>query len=348
MIGTHALLEEHVTFADLGLVVVDEQHRFGVEQRAALTDKAGTPPHVLVMTATPIPRTVAMTVFGDLEISTLHRAARRPGADPDQRRTARGAAALARPGLAAGPRGGRQGPPGVRRVPADQRRRARAGRARRRRGRRGGQRRAPKPALPAVEELVAELAEGPLTGLRVGDAARPDAARREGPTMRAFAAGDGRRAGLHHGDRGRRRRPQRHHDGAARRRPVRRLPAPPAPRPGRPRRPPRAVPAGQPRRARNPRPASGSTPWPPPPTASSSPGRPRAAPRGRRARQLAVRLPVQPAEPPGAARREDDRRRPRGGAGAADRRSRPRRPPATRRGGGRAGGIRQSEFMEKS
>jgi ATP-dependent DNA helicase RecG len=71
VVGTHALLEEHVQFADLGLVVVDEQHRFGVEQRAALTDKAGTPPHVLVMTATPIPRTVAMTVFGDLEVSTL-------------------------------------------------------------------------------------------------------------------------------------------------------------------------------------------------------------------------------------------------------------------------------------
>ena len=71
VIGTHALLEEQVMFVDLGLVVVDEQHRFGVEQRAALTDKAGSPPHVLVMTATPIPRTVAMTVFGDLEISTL-------------------------------------------------------------------------------------------------------------------------------------------------------------------------------------------------------------------------------------------------------------------------------------
>ena len=71
VIGTHALLEEQVMFADLGLVVVDEQHRFGVEQRAALTDKAGSPPHVLVMTATPIPRTVAMTVFGDLETSTL-------------------------------------------------------------------------------------------------------------------------------------------------------------------------------------------------------------------------------------------------------------------------------------
>jgi ATP-dependent DNA helicase RecG len=72
VVGTHALLEDKVKFLDLGLVVVDEQHRFGVEQRAALTDKAGeAPPHVLVMTATPIPRTVAMTVFGDLETSTL-------------------------------------------------------------------------------------------------------------------------------------------------------------------------------------------------------------------------------------------------------------------------------------
>jgi ATP-dependent DNA helicase RecG len=71
VVGTHALLQEHVEFYDLGLVVVDEQHRFGVEQRDALRDKAGTPPHVLVMTATPIPRTVAMTVFGDLETSTL-------------------------------------------------------------------------------------------------------------------------------------------------------------------------------------------------------------------------------------------------------------------------------------
>ncbi len=72
VVGTHALLEDVVQFADLGLVVVDEQHRFGVEQRAALGAKsAGGPPHVLVMTATPIPRTVAMTVFGDLETSVL-------------------------------------------------------------------------------------------------------------------------------------------------------------------------------------------------------------------------------------------------------------------------------------
>ncbi|GAA3518558.1 ATP-dependent DNA helicase RecG [Actinocatenispora rupis] len=71
VVGTHALLYESVGFADLGLIVVDEQHRFGVEQRDALRDKANQPPHVLVMTATPIPRTVAMTVFGDLAVSSL-------------------------------------------------------------------------------------------------------------------------------------------------------------------------------------------------------------------------------------------------------------------------------------
>jgi ATP-dependent DNA helicase RecG len=71
VIGTHALIQDRVDFADLALVVVDEQHRFGVEQRDALRGKGIHPPHVLVMTATPIPRTVAMTVFGDLETSTL-------------------------------------------------------------------------------------------------------------------------------------------------------------------------------------------------------------------------------------------------------------------------------------
>jgi ATP-dependent DNA helicase RecG len=71
VVGTHALIQEHVEFSDLGLLVVDEQHRFGVEQRSALVDRSAVKPHVLVMTATPIPRTVAMTVFGDLETSTL-------------------------------------------------------------------------------------------------------------------------------------------------------------------------------------------------------------------------------------------------------------------------------------
>ncbi|MGA0566327.1 ATP-dependent DNA helicase RecG [Rathayibacter sp. KR2-224] len=71
VVGTHALLNENVSFYDLGLVVVDEQHRFGVEQRDALRGKASSPPHQLVLTATPIPRTVAMTVFGDLDVSTI-------------------------------------------------------------------------------------------------------------------------------------------------------------------------------------------------------------------------------------------------------------------------------------
>ncbi|MBH0008894.1 ATP-dependent DNA helicase RecG [Salinibacterium sp. SWN1162] len=71
VIGTHALLGDAVSFVDLGLVVVDEQHRFGVDQREALRLKGAKPPHVLVLTATPIPRTVAMTVFGDLDISSI-------------------------------------------------------------------------------------------------------------------------------------------------------------------------------------------------------------------------------------------------------------------------------------
>ena len=79
VVGTHALLSETVQFAELGLVVVDEQHRFGVEQRDALRTRGERVPHTLVMTATPIPRTVAMTVFGDLETSQLtERPAGRP------------------------------------------------------------------------------------------------------------------------------------------------------------------------------------------------------------------------------------------------------------------------------
>ncbi len=71
LIGTHALLEDEVQFKNLGLVVIDEQHRFGVEQRARLWKKNTQPPHILVMTATPIPRTLAMTLYGDLEVSVI-------------------------------------------------------------------------------------------------------------------------------------------------------------------------------------------------------------------------------------------------------------------------------------
>ncbi len=71
IVGTHALIEDRVKFKHLGLVVIDEQHRFGVNQRARLWQKNDTPPHILVMTATPIPRTLAMTLYGDLDVSTI-------------------------------------------------------------------------------------------------------------------------------------------------------------------------------------------------------------------------------------------------------------------------------------
>ena len=71
LVGTHAVIEDNVNFRRLGLVVIDEQHRFGVAQRAKLWNKNVNPPHVLVMTATPIPRTLAMTVYGDLDVSAI-------------------------------------------------------------------------------------------------------------------------------------------------------------------------------------------------------------------------------------------------------------------------------------
>jgi ATP-dependent DNA helicase RecG len=82
VVGTHAVIEDRVKFSRLGLVVIDEQHRFGVEQRARLWEKADIPPHVLVMTATPIPRTLAMTAFGDLDYSVMDELP--PGRQPIQ------------------------------------------------------------------------------------------------------------------------------------------------------------------------------------------------------------------------------------------------------------------------
>ncbi len=189
VIGTHALLQDAVEFADLGLVVVDEQHRFGVEQRAALTDKAGSPPHVLVMTATPIPRTVAMTVFGDLETSVL--AELPAGRAPIQTNVV----PLA------------EQPTWIERV--WQRVREEVGKGHQvyvvcprisgDAGEEGesdqldldedGKELAPRRALAAVEEVHAELTSGPLAGVRTAVLHGRLAADEKDRTMRSFAAG---------------------------------------------------------------------------------------------------------------------------------------------------------------
>ncbi|MCW2821299.1 MAG: ATP-dependent helicase RecG, partial [Marmoricola sp.] len=178
VIGTHALLEERVQFADLGLVVVDEQHRFGVEQRAALSAKAGRPPHVLVMTATPIPRTVAMTVFGDLDASTLSEL---PAGRGDVQTTV--VPIQARPEwlerawqrVREEVAEGRQAYVVCARIdPDDEREEQVEGR----------------PPLRAVEELAPELAAGPLAGLRVDMLHGRMAPEDKDKVMQSFAAGE--------------------------------------------------------------------------------------------------------------------------------------------------------------
>ena len=169
VVGTHALIQDHVGFADLGLVVVDEQHRFGVEQRDALRGRGELAPHMLVMTATPIPRTVAMTVYGDLAVSALRELPARALADRHHRGAAGREAGLGGAGVGAGPRGGGDGAPGVRGVPADRRRRRRGGR---RAGRAGRRRRAdgrePPPAATRCSTSPRSWSRAPCTGCGSG------------------------------------------------------------------------------------------------------------------------------------------------------------------------------------
>ncbi len=168
-IGTHALLNTMVEFADLGLVVVDEQHRFGVEQRNALGVRGDRHPHVLVMTATPIPRSVAMTVFGDLDVSTLREL---PGGRADVTTTV--VDQVARPAwverawarVAEEVAQGRQAYVVVPRISAE------AGEG------------------ASVEEVYERVTAGPLSGLRVAMLHGRLTSEVKRDTMSAFAAGD--------------------------------------------------------------------------------------------------------------------------------------------------------------
>jgi ATP-dependent DNA helicase RecG len=184
VVGTHALIQDAVSFADLGLVVVDEQHRFGVEQRDALRSRGAeyTSPHVLVMTATPIPRTVAMTVYGDLETSALRQmpvgrspistsvvpVAEKPAwLDRAWQRVAE-EVGKGHQAYVVCPRIGDE-PASDKGSKTD-----------------NGDRRPPL----AVLDVAAELAEGPLQGLRIGVLHGRLPSDEKDAVMRAFAAGD--------------------------------------------------------------------------------------------------------------------------------------------------------------
>ncbi|MHA6524481.1 ATP-dependent DNA helicase RecG [Tessaracoccus sp. G1721] len=174
VIGTHALLSDPVAFFDLGLVVVDEQHRFGVEQRAALSAKAERKPHTLVMTATPIPRSIAMTVFGDLEVSELRELP--AGRAPVQTvfvDTARNPHWVARAWqrIREEVAQGRQAFVVCPAISAKEAESAGAG------------------PVAAVEVLAPELAAGPLAGLRVGAVHGKQPAAERDEAMAAFAEG---------------------------------------------------------------------------------------------------------------------------------------------------------------
>lgn len=177
VIGTHAVLQESVQLAELGLLVVDEQHRFGVEQRAVLVDRSEVTPHVLVMTATPIPRTIAMTVFGDLETSTL---AELPGGRQPIQTTV--VPAAERPDWLARVwdrvreevADGRQAYVVVSRIGADEKE---AGDAE-------------GPPTRSLVDLHDELASGPLAGLRLAVLHGRQAPDDKDAAMSAFARGD--------------------------------------------------------------------------------------------------------------------------------------------------------------
>ena len=219
VIGTHALLQEAVEFNRLGMVVVDEQHRFGVEQRDRLRAKApdGLTPHLLVMTATPIPRTVALTVYGDLETSTLRELPR--GRQPITTNTIfvkEKPAWLQRAWqrIIEEVGAGRQAYVVASRIDADDK--AREGRH------------AEGPPATTVVTLFEHLRHGPLSGLRLGLMHGRLSADEKDAVMAAFRAGRDRCAGLHHRHRGRRRRAERDGDGRDGRRPVRHQPTAPA------------------------------------------------------------------------------------------------------------------------
>ena len=212
VIGTHALIQDAVDFASLGVVVVDEQHRFGVEQRAALRAKTvgGAVPDMLVMTATPIPRTAAMTVYGDLDVSVLDELP--PGRTPIVTKWAEGPLLEAE-------------------VWADIRSQVADGR----------QAYVVCPLIGESEKLEVASAEETLRtaggertrGSPARAAARAPVVGREGIDDGCLPSGDVGRAGGDHGDRGRRRCRERHRDGDPRRRPFRHRATPSAARPRR-------------------------------------------------------------------------------------------------------------------
>ncbi len=216
VVGTHALIEEAVEFRDLAVCVVDEQHRFGVRQRAALDAKAadGLAPHALHMTATPIPRTLALTAYGDLDATVLRELP--AGRHPVETHVVDGARAR-QPRLRAHPRGDRRGAAVLRRLPA-------------RRGVGGapGQ---------GGDGRVRATARDRVPRAARGAHPRAAAARREAAGDGGLRRRRGRRPGGHQRDRGRNRRAQRVGDADRGGRALRALPAPPAARPGRSRSP---------------------------------------------------------------------------------------------------------------